>query len=125
MNRYKLRKELEKKVYWTIKDYFNLKEEYGDILTNSKDNDGQPRGSGVGDPTSQMAIKVADLGFQIRAIEKGLNRIPPEYQDAVWKKVQYGEEYPKYANKKTYDKWRQRFIFWVAYYLGWCKNEQV
>lgn len=113
---YKLPKELYFETIWYIRSYPRLKEEADDIINASHAGDGQPSGGSIGDPTAQKADKYAEKMKQIRPIERGLKMIPEEYQQQVFNHVVYRRLPELPANHKTYEKWRQRFVYWVAMY---------
>ena len=78
-----------------IRDYEAQREA---ILHRTKDNDGQPRGSGIGKPTETTAIQLAPLeqrvrceSFWIRAIEDTMELLSDE--DKMLVQLKYFEGY--------------------------------
>lgn len=83
------RKIIESKIrryHDNITEYANVEEE---ILHPQKTVDGQPHGSGLGNPTQQAAIKIADnprlnrLKQEIDAVEAVYNKLLPEHQKII------------------------------------------
>ena len=111
---YELPKEVYMHTLWFIRDYPRMKEEYMDIIGKAHPMDGQPRGTGVGDPTGQMAVKAAELSDRIGAIEAALGEIPQEYRQGVFDNILYRIPYSDYASRNTWKTWRHRFVFAVA-----------
>ncbi len=100
---------------WTIRDYNRLKEECEEILHESPSPaDGQPKGTGIGDPVAAKAFR-REKGLEIlKAIDRAKGIIPEEYISGIWKNIQYGEAMPLDASRATYGRWKSRFVFEVA-----------
>ena len=133
MSQYLLPSNLYRRVIYTIKDYDRLKQEYQAVLESSRkpnvscgtDGRGRPvaeyvRCSGAAyDPTAEKGVKLAMMSDEIHAIERALEQIPKEYRDGVFGNIRYGAAYPDIAHYHTWQKWRQRFVYFVASKLGY------
>ena len=80
------------------------------------------RGTQISDPTANIAILIADLKRNINIIEMALEKIPEKYRDNVlihvlgeshWNDARYDS-----ANIKTWQKWQQIFLYYVAVFRG-------
>lgn len=80
--------------------------------------DGQPRGSGTSDPTARDTDERLRYHDDVKAVEKALSKIPQEYQEGIYNAVIYRKHYPDYAGLNTWKRWRQRFIYYTAFYRG-------
>ena len=110
--------ELPREVYmqtvWFIRDYPRIKEEYDGLIEKSHPMDGQPRGTDVGDPTGQTAIRCAELSDKLKAVDDALGAIPKEYRQYIFESVVYRAPYPSFAALNTWKTYRRRFIYFVA-----------
>lgn len=98
-----------------IRDYDRLKQRYEEILHGSPlPPDGMPRGSGVGNPTEQKAIKMEAIFQQLQNIEQALLQVPSEYRNGVFREARFGGGYPIDAARSTYAMWKQRFVYHTA-----------
>lgn len=118
MKDYRLPHAVYMETLWYIRTYPRLKAEYNAVFAESPFNDGQPRSPTPGDPTYAKTAKLDRLHDQIRPIEDGLEAIPPEYRDGVFKNIVWRKEYPDYAGRKTWKRWRQRYVYRVAILSG-------
>jgi hypothetical protein len=110
---------LYKSVKYIIKDYDRLKGEYQNILMQSATPpDGMPKGKGTGNPTMDKAIKCETVSRQIDSIDTALIMVPIEYRRGVFNEARYGGGFPLGADPRTYQRWKQRFIYWVADNMG-------
>ena len=109
-----LPKEVYMQTLWFIRDYPRMKEEYESLMGRAHPMDGQPRGTDVGDPTGQTAVKCAELSDKIKAIELALGIIPEEYRQHIFESVVYRTPYPAFAALNTWKNYRRRFIYFVA-----------
>lgn len=98
-------------IIFIIRDYDRMIEEYRDLLEESPNPpDGQPRGSGTGDPTARKVFKAVNISDKIKAIDKAIEYTPKEYCDPILENIKTGKPFPDYANRKTWTKWKGRFI---------------
>ena len=114
-NPYLLPHNLYMRVLYIIKDYDRLKDEYQTILDSGGSAMGGRRaGSGTSNPTENKAIRLAAISDELHAIEGALIEIPQEYRQGVLSAIKYRTPYPDTAGYKTWQRWRQRFIWHVA-----------
>ena len=107
------------RIIYTIRDLDRLKEEHDLIIEESPmPPDGQPRGTGTSDPTFSKANKVLRLHDDIVAVESALQSIPEEYRKGLMRNIINRERFPEYADRKTWSKWKRRFIQKVGENLG-------
>lgn len=117
---FKLPKDLYFRTQWLIRGYYRLREEYKDIVwAKNTEQDGMPRSTEPGNPTERDAIKLAEKSADIDAIEKALRRIPEEYRKGIMESIIYHRRYPDTAHLNTWKNWRQRLVYWTAYYKNW------
>lgn len=106
-----------------IRDYYRLKTEYEDRLGEgmSPRSDVPPAGitNKTGDPTGVKAIKLSSIAERIRAVDKAKLHIPYEYMDGIWNHIMYRRRFPGDADRSTYTRWQQRFVFEVARNMHW------
>lgn len=117
-NPYHLPHNLYMRVLYIIRDYDRLRSERQEIIHASPVADGMPHGNLQSSITENKAIRLANLNEDCEAVERALLRIPTEYRKGVINNVCYGSPYPVDADYSTYSRWRQRFIYWTAVYLG-------
>lgn len=117
-NPYRLPHNLYMRVLYIIRDYDRLRSERQEIIHASPVMDGMPRGNLQSSVAENKAIKLASLDEDCEAVERALLRIPAEYRKGVMNNICYGARYPIDADYSTYSRWRQRFIYWTAVYLG-------
>ena len=110
-NPYILPDNLYKMIKYAVKDYDRLKGEYIDALYASPGKDGT---DGIGRPTEQRAIKRDAIFRQLEIIEQSLMMIPSEYRRGVFDEARYGGGFPIDAGTATYQRWKQRFIYYTA-----------
>lgn len=112
---------LEHKIYMDTKrliaTYPQLVEEYDAIIHASKTQDGQPHGTGIGDPTGRTAERLIGISIQMDAIYKSLQQIPEGYRMHIFNKIVYKKPFPPYANICTWRNWQYRYIYLVRRYL--------
>ena len=102
---------------YAIRDYSSLRDQLDDRLgLRAVANDGQPHGSGTGDPTAQQAMELYDsyAAYMVSVIDAAVAEIPEEYRRGVWNNVQSGERFPDDAHRNTYGRWKARFIYRVS-----------
>lgn len=117
--KYRLPREVYQSVLWDIRSYRRYCLEYERILSESPaPADGQPRGGTTSDPTLSKVIKLDRVTARIKPIEQALVKIPEEYRAGIMAAIIEREVYPDFADRHTWAKWRQRFVYWVAFYKG-------
>ena len=104
------------RVIYAIRDYGRIKAEYEAIVESSPaPPDGMPGGSKVSDPTADKAIRLEDLGRQMREIEAGLNVIPEEYRRQIYNNIVFRIPYDvSYTSYSTYRYWKQKMIMTIS-----------
>lgn len=113
-NPYYLENETYKLTLAFIRTYPRLKETLVDTLEESPaPADGQPRGSGTGDPTANKAANIEPITNDLRIIDDVLNNIPAEYRQAILDSIINFKPYPMWADRSTFWRWKQRFIYEV------------
>lgn len=60
----------------------------------------------------------AAAGRIVRATDRALLTVPPEYRQAVFDNVRFRKPMPAIGNKNTYSRWRCAFLVAVADELG-------
>ena len=119
-NKYLLPKTLYKRTLALIRDYYRMKEEHDSIGEGSPPPpDGMPRGTATGNPTERDGIRRALLKTEINAIEKAWKTLPEEYRNGVWHNIMGDVPYPDDADRVTYSRHKQRFIYQVAKNMFW------
>ena len=105
-----------------IRDYYRLKAEYNDRIDEGMSPDSEVPGgktNKTGDPTGMKAIKLSSIAERIRAVDKAKLVVPCEYMDGIWKHIIYRSRFPGDADRSTYTRWQQRFVFEVARNMHW------
>lgn len=102
---------------WTIRGYYRFKENVeGSIGLSAVAQDGQPHGSGTGDPTAKQGMRLSESyeARMISIIDSALALIPAEYRKGVWDSVMWRKKYPDDAHRNTYGHYKQMFVVAVA-----------
>lgn len=119
-NPYYLPTTLYMRAVYLIRDYDRLKQEYENLPWESpKPLDGQPRGTGIANPTEQKAIRRAVMLDEMKAIEQAERVIPEEYRRQVFENTKDKKPYPMGASYSTWRRYRQKFIWQVAKNMCW------
>lgn len=110
--------EARQRAIWLVRDYPNIKDKVESL-------DGFPAGSSDGirgtmphSSTEDIAIKRATLSVQLDIVERAIQQIPEEFRPAIWENVLYRTRFPSTATLRTWKRWKQRFIWYVAFYAG-------
>ena len=90
-----------------------------DILHGSPPHAGAGAKGAHSDPTAARALRYATIEQRISAVEKALEKIPPEYHKGVLDNVLFkiGRERLEasgFAGSATWQRQRERFLFYVA-----------
>lgn len=115
--------EARQRALWLIRDYPNIKvrlEELDGYGTGGA-SDGQPRAHDPHSPVEGLAIKRAALSAQLRPVDLAFDEIPEEYRRGLWEAITARRRYPDYAAVRTWKKWRQRLLWYTAYYAGFLE----
>ena len=120
-NPYWLPKSLYRRTLYLIRDYDRMVEEKEDIPTDKAT--GGQGGGGIGDRTGSAGVRAAEISRDIAAVDHAMEMIPEEYRGGVWQSVAYSLPYPRDADRRTYSRWKSRFIYYVAANKGWLRLE--
>lgn len=111
--------EARQRALWLIRDYPNVKAKLNALDGFSAgEQDGQPRAHNPHSTVEQMAIERAALSAQLSAVDRAFERIPPEYRRGIWEAITQRKRYPDTAGLKTWKRWRQRVLWYTAFYAG-------
>ena len=102
---------------YTIRDYYRYKEAIeNSIGLSAVTSDGQPHGSGTGDPTAQQGMRLASSyeSRMVGIIDSCLAMVPQEYRRGVWDNVMWRKPYPSDGHRNTYGHWKQVFVVSVS-----------
>ena len=118
---YKLTPRRRRLAIIVARQYPDLLRRRMEILYGSGTGNGKP--VGVSDPTAAKGIRLTNVEEKIRAIEKAIDKIPPEYRQGVLNNVLFGVSRYKleatgHAGEATWQRQRERFLFYVALF---CK----
>ena len=105
-----------------IRDYDRLTAEYDDRLGEGMSPGSEEPGgktNRTGDPTGMKAVKLSSIAERIRAVDKAKLNIPYEYMEGIWNHIIYKRRFPFDADRSTYTRWQQRFVFEVARNMHW------
>lgn len=99
---------------YIIRSYDALKQECADILLSSPDHDCGPSGSGISNEPLSYVIKTEERTRRIDAVDKAMEKIPPEYRRGVYENIAYRKPFPDTAARSTYSYWKQKIIYFTA-----------
>ena len=117
-NPYRMPRSLYRRVLALIRDYDRMRVEVEELILASPNPEGI-KGGGPGDPTARAAERIERMQSDVRAIEQALKKIPPEYRKGVFNSVRYYRAFPVDADRTTYARHKQKFVYFVAKNLGW------
>lgn len=113
-NPYYLEQSTYKLTLAFIRTYPTLRETLVDTIEESPPPpDGMPRGTGTGDSTASKATRIEPLHDDITIIDNALKIIPEEYRQAILDSIINYKPYPLWADRSTFWRWKQRFVFEV------------
>lgn len=115
-NPYLLPHNVYMQTLYLIRDYERLKEEYGELLYDpSYKFDDRRRAVGrISRPAENKALLLSNISTKTKAIENAVNAIPEHYRRGVWRNIINGERYPDGADVRTWQTYKQRFIYYTA-----------
>lgn len=113
-----LQRNIYMQTWWFIRRYWDMKEEYQDILDSSPNPNGI-RGTGISNPTAMKQERLETLHDDIKIIEDAIKIVPPQYQYGVLMSILTKEKYPYNASVRTYNRWKRRFVYAVALGKKW------
>ena len=109
-----------------IRSYDYFKEAADDLLALGVgiQVDGQPKGTGVGDPTARTAEQRERYLDEVRVVDEALKAVPEEYRDIVLRWVKDGQPLDlipgsEYADRHTWQNHKRELITEVARIKGW------
>lgn len=113
--------EARQRALWLIRDYPHIKARLDQIdgYGSGGGNDGQPRAHNPKSPVEGLAIKRAALADQLRPVDLAFDEIPEEYRRGLWLNIVERQRYPDYAALKTWQRQRQKLLWYVAEYAGY------
>lgn len=98
-----------------IRDYHHLKVAAEELLLESPPPpDGQPKGSGIGNPVERTAQRREHNLRIIRTIERARDHIPEEYRAGVWHNLVDRKRFPSDADRTTYARYKSRMVYEIA-----------
>lgn len=111
--------EARQRALWLIRDYANIKAKVA-ILDGfgGGSSDGGPRSTLPHSSTEDIAVKRAELSAQLDIVDKAFEVVPEEYRSGIWENILHRSRFPDTAGLKTWKRWKQRFIWTVAFYAG-------
>ena len=119
-NPYHLPHNLWRQTLYQIRDYNRLKDEADSIADLSAiSTEINTGGSVPGDTVGNKVAQRERYMNVIKAIDTAKSMIPTEYQRGIWRNILYGEAFPNDADRSTYARHKSRFVYMVAYFLGW------
>lgn len=120
-NPYTLPHNLYARTLYLIRDYDRLKAEVNNILFSSPPpSDGQPTAHGNNvSQTETKAIRLAIIKSEMEAVERALNEVPEFYRSGIIDNITNYSRYPIGASSRTFKRYKQKFIFYVAKNLSW------
>lgn len=115
--------EARQRALWLIRDYPHIKARLEDLdgYGTGGASDGQPRAHDPHSPVVDLAIKRAALSAQLKPVEKAFDEIPEEYRKGLWEAITARRRYPDYATVRTWKRWRQRLLWYTAFYAGFLE----
>lgn len=89
------------------------------MITDTPEKDGQPGGSGPGDPTARIAARRESLGRDVDAVEKAFARIPKEYAGEIFKHLTTRSQYPAWGDPHTWYRHQRKVLYLIAVIRGY------
>ena len=113
-NPYHLPRTLYKLVIAIIRDYKRQREEVNNILFGSHFPEISVKGGSPKSAVESMVARLEKYTTNTTAVEKAVDKIPPEYQKGVFENIADGKRFPEGACYKTWLRWRKKFIWYTA-----------
>lgn len=125
-----LPQDVYNKTLWFVRGYDRMKREANELIEQSPEMDGQPKGTAIGDPVAAAAGRREKLMADIKIIEDSLNDIPEEYREVVLENVTHMTPFSRipaaeYASTWTWSKYRMKFIMGVAVRCGYAEEAEA
>lgn len=112
-----------------VQGYDEMVRALDEMVVQSTEQDGQPKGRTIGDPTFSAVERRQSKSKGVRAIDEALLEIPEEYRKVVmrWTKTGmplYSIDGSQLASTTTWTKWRERFLEETAKRMEWWEVEE-
>ena len=117
--------EAQKRAYWLIRDYTNIKKRLEVLDGYSGGHDGPAASGSKESITERTAAKRAELSKHTDIVDKAIEQLPEEYRKGVWDNMVSKKPLPDTAGPKTWKRYKQQFVWYVAWYagyLGWINK---
>lgn len=118
-NPYQLPNPVYHQTLWFIRSYRWMQDELNDILLESPSHEeGMPSGSNLVHEAEMKTERRNYLYQRVRVIEESMVVIPEEYRKGIWDNIQSRKSYPMYADRRTYGRWKAKYVWTVATKMG-------
>lgn len=98
-----------------IRDYDKTQALYESLLYESPSPlTGQPKAKSPSSPTERAGMNRALMAIRLNAVDEAFTIIPPEYKQAIRDNIVKRIDYPAYAHRSTYVRWKTRMIKYLA-----------
>lgn len=111
---------------WTIRDYRRHQTILADrIGLSAAAQDGQPHGSGTGDPTFRRAADIYDsYSYRVvSAVDEALRHVPEDMRQGILDSIILRRPYPPVPSERTWGREKARFVYLVYYLMA--RSHQV
>ena len=118
------------RMVYVIRDYERMKNADGDIESDLRDAIGHSLNGYVSvnqldNIAESISEKLISSGFiffpnetEVEAVEKAMDKIPEFYREPIYNNIISGDRYPTGADERTFRRYKQKFIYYVAKYLN-------
>lgn len=114
-NHYSIPKDIWDECIYIIRGYDSLLMEYeSQIQTSPSTPTGQPKARSPSSPTERAGINRALMAIKLNAVDEAFTIIPPEYSQAIRDNIVKRIQYPDYAGRRTFVRWKARMIKYLA-----------
>ena len=98
-----------------IRDYDRTQALYESLLHQSPSPlTGEPKARSPSSPTERAVIERALTAIKLNAVDEAFTVIPLEYRKAIRDNIVKRSDYPTYAHRSTYVRWKTRMIQYLA-----------
>ena len=98
-----------------IRDYDRTQAEYESLLHQSPSPlTGEPKARSPSSPTERAGMNRALMAIRLNAVDEAFTIIPPEYSQAIRDNIVKRIQYPDYAGRRTFVRWKARMIKYLA-----------
>lgn len=114
---------VQDRVFDLIRDYDRMRAALDDLIISTHEQDGQPRGSDLSDPTVRAVMAREKYRDEVAAIDKARNYLPDDVRDIVFlsfKDQRRLMSFPEFEwiDAKRVTRYRKQFIKDVALFTG-------